>query len=99
MGDDAVIVEGVDSEEAKALVDGAQRWQVVWPQRSQAQVRAGRWTPGWRGVTLVGADLTKVRWPTAGCRGAAEHAGSIRVQHTLRPSAVATAGENDPFKD
>ncbi len=31
----------------------------------------------------------------------AEHAGSIRVQHTLRPFAVAMAGENefDPFKD
>src|SRR5215216_1955652 len=31
----------------------------------------------------------------------AEHARSIKVQHTLRPFAVAMAGENefDPFKD
>jgi hypothetical protein len=31
----------------------------------------------------------------------AEHAGSIKVLHTLRPFAVAMAGENefDPFKD
>ena len=31
----------------------------------------------------------------------AEHAGSIRVLHTLRPFAVAMAGENefDPYKD
>ena len=30
-----------------------------------------------------------------------EHAGSIKVQHTPRPFAVAMAGENefDPFKD
>jgi tRNA-splicing ligase RtcB (3'-phosphate/5'-hydroxy nucleic acid ligase) len=31
----------------------------------------------------------------------AEHSGSIKVLHTLRPFAVAMAGENefDPFKD
>lgn len=31
----------------------------------------------------------------------AEHAGSVRVLHTLRPFAVAMAGpgEYDPFKD
>jgi tRNA-splicing ligase RtcB len=55
-----------------------------------------------RGVTLVGADLDESpmayrRLPEV----LAEHAGSIRVQHTLRPFAVAMAGENefDPFKD
>ena len=55
-----------------------------------------------RGVTLVGADLDESpmayrRLPEV----LAEHAGSIKVQHTLRPFAVAMAGENefDPFKD
>jgi tRNA-splicing ligase RtcB (3'-phosphate/5'-hydroxy nucleic acid ligase) len=55
-----------------------------------------------RDVTLVGADLDESpmayrRLPEV----LAEHASSIRVQHTLRLFAVATAGENefDPFKD
>jgi tRNA-splicing ligase RtcB len=53
-------------------------------------------------VTLVGADLDESpmayrRLPEV----LAEHSGSIKVQHTLRPFAVAMAGGNefDPFKD
>ena len=53
-------------------------------------------------VTLVGADLDESqmayrRLPEV----LAEHARSIKVQHTLRPFAVAMVGENefDPFKD
>jgi tRNA-splicing ligase RtcB len=55
-----------------------------------------------RGVTLIGADLDKS--PMA-CRRLpevlAQHAGSVRVLHTLRPFAVVMAGEGefDPFKD
>ncbi|MFZ0672358.1 MAG: RtcB family protein, partial [Pseudolabrys sp.] len=55
-----------------------------------------------RGVTLIGADLDESpmayrRLPEV----LAEHAGSIKVQHTLRPFAVVMAGgdEFDPFKD
>ena len=55
-----------------------------------------------RGVTLIGADLDESpmayrRLPEV----LAQHAGSVRVLHTLRPFAVAMTGEGefDPFKD
>jgi tRNA-splicing ligase RtcB len=55
-----------------------------------------------RGVMLIGADLDESpmayrRLPDV----LAHHADSIRVLHTLRPFAVAMAGEGefDPFKD
>jgi len=51
---------------------------------------------------LVGADLDESpmayrRLPDV----LAEHAGTVKVRHTLRPFAVAMAGEGefDPFKD
>jgi tRNA-splicing ligase RtcB len=55
-----------------------------------------------RGVTLVGADLDESsmayrRLPEV----LAQHAGTVKVLHTLQPFAVAMAGEgeHDPFKD
>ena len=55
-----------------------------------------------RNVTLVGADLDESpmayrRLPEV----IAQHAGTVKVLHTLRPFAVAMAGEGefDPFKD
>jgi tRNA-splicing ligase RtcB len=55
-----------------------------------------------RGVILLGADLDESpmayrRLPDVLDR----HAGTIRIQHTLHPFAVAMAGEDefDPFKD
>ena len=55
-----------------------------------------------RGVMLVGADLDESpmayrRLPEV----LAQHTGTVRVLHTLRPFAVAMAGEGefDPFKD
>ncbi|WP_315811564.1 RtcB family protein [Bradyrhizobium sp. SZCCHNR2028] len=106
MGDDAVIIEGVESEEAKAslysTVHGAGRLFG----RREAKRRFTRdemdaWLQG-RGVTLIGADLDESpmayrRLPEV----LAEHAGSVRVVHTLRPFAVVMAGEGefDPFKD
>jgi tRNA-splicing ligase RtcB len=55
-----------------------------------------------RGVTLAGGDLDESpmayrRLPEV----LAAHAGTVRVLHTLRPFAVAMAGEGefDPFKD
>ena len=106
MGDDAVIIEGVESRggEGLALLDGARRRAAVRPQGGQAALhprRDGRVAAA-RGVTLVGADLDESpmayrRLPEV----LAEHAGSVKVLHTLRPFAVAMAGEGefDPFKD
>jgi tRNA-splicing ligase RtcB len=106
MGDDAVILEGVESEEAKgslySTVHGAGRLFG----RKEAKRRFNRaemdaWLKS-RGVTLIGADLDESpmayrRLPEV----LAAHAGSARVVHTLRPFAVVMAGANefDPFKD
>jgi tRNA-splicing ligase RtcB (3'-phosphate/5'-hydroxy nucleic acid ligase) len=55
-----------------------------------------------RGVTLIGGDLDES--PMAYRRlleVIAQHAGTVKVLHMLRPFAVAMAGagEFDPFKD
>jgi tRNA-splicing ligase RtcB len=106
MGDDAVIIEGVDSPEARAslysTVHGAGRLfgrNAAKRQFTRAQMDA--WLRA-RGVTLVGADLDESpmayrRLPEV----IAEHAGTVKVLHTLRPFAVAMAGagEVDPYKD
>ena len=106
MGDDAVIVEGVDGPQARAslysTVHGAGRLFG----RKEAKRRFKREAmDAWlrdRGVVLVGADLDESpmayrRLPEV----IAEHAGTIKVLHTLRPFAVAMAGagEFDPFED
>lgn len=106
MGDDAVIIEGVDSEEAKAslysTVHGAGRTfgrkEAI---RRFTREEMDRWLTE-RGVTLVGAAVDESpmayrRLPNV----LAHHSNSIRVLHTLRPFAVAMAGEGefDPFKD
>ena len=106
MGDNAVILEGVDSPEAKAslysTVHGAGRLFG----RKEAKRRFDRaemdaWLQS-RGVTLIGGDLDESpmayrRLPDV----LAHHSNSVKVLHTLRPFAVAMAGENefDPFKD
>lgn len=106
MGDDAVIIEGVESEEAKAslysTVHGAGRmFGRREAKRRFTQPEMDAWLQS-RGVTLVGGDLDESpmayrRLPEV----LAEHAGSVKVVHTLRPFAVAMAGEGefDPFKD
>jgi tRNA-splicing ligase RtcB len=106
MGDDAVIIEGVDGPEARAslysTVHGAGRLFG----RNEAKRRFNRaQMDAWlqeRGVTLIGADLDESpmayrRLPDV----IAQHAGTVKVLHTLRPFAVAMAGagEFDPFKD
>jgi len=106
MGDDAVILEGVDSPEAKAslysTVHGAGR---VFG-RKEAKRRFSReqmdeWLRS-RGVALVGADLDES--PMAYRRlddVLAHHSNSVRVLHRLRPFVVVMAGngEFDPWKD
>ena len=106
MGDDAVILEGIDSEEARAslysTVHGAgRRFGRKEAKRRFSRREMDDWLQS-RGVTLVGADLDESpmayrRLPEV----LAHHAGSVRVLHTLRPFAVAMAGagEFDPFKD
>jgi tRNA-splicing ligase RtcB len=106
MGDDAVIIEGVDSPEAKAslysTVHGAGRlFGRKEAKRRFTKVEMDAWLQE-RGVTLVGADLDESpmayrRLPDV----LAHHAKSIRVLHTLRPFGVAMAGggEFDPWKD
>lgn len=106
MGDDAVILEGIDSPEAKAAlystVHGAGRVMGrKQAKRTFTKDQMDQWLQA-RGVTLVGADLDESpmayrRLPDV----LAHHAGSVKVLHTLRPFAVAMAGEGefDPWKD
>jgi tRNA-splicing ligase RtcB (3'-phosphate/5'-hydroxy nucleic acid ligase) len=106
MGDDAVIIEGVDSPQARAslysTVHGAGRlFGRKEAKRRFTKAEMDAWLQQ-RGVTLIGAGLDESpmayrRLPEV----LAQHAGTIRVQHTLRPFAVAMAGagEFDPFKD
>lgn len=106
MGDDAVIIEGVDSLEAKAslysTVHGAGRlFGRKEAKRRFTKLEMDTWLQK-RGVTLVGADLDESpmayrRLPEV----LAHHSNSIRVLHTLRPFAVAMAGDGefDPWKD
>jgi tRNA-splicing ligase RtcB len=106
MGDDAVILEGVDGLEAKAAlystVHGAGRmFGRKEAKRRFARAEMDAWLER-RGVMLAGADLDES--PMAYRRLSevlACHAASIRVLHTLRPFAVAMAGGNidDPWKD
>jgi tRNA-splicing ligase RtcB (3'-phosphate/5'-hydroxy nucleic acid ligase) len=106
MGDDAVILEGVESPEAAAslysTVHGAGRVcgrREAFRRFSRAEMEV--WLRG-RGVLLSGGDLDESpmayrRLPEV----LAHHAGTVKVLHRLRPFAVAMAGpgEFDPFKD
>lgn len=106
MGDDAVIVEGVASEEAKAslysTVHGAGRlFGRKEAKRRFTKEQMSAWLQE-RGVVLIGADLDESpmayrRLPEV----LAHHSNSIKVQHTLRPFAVCMAGDGefDPWKD
>jgi tRNA-splicing ligase RtcB (3'-phosphate/5'-hydroxy nucleic acid ligase) len=106
MGDDAVIIEGVDSDEARAslysTIHGAGRlFGRKEAKRRFTRAEMDAWLKD-RNVVLVGADLDESpmayrRLPEV----LAQHAGTIRVLHTLRPFAVAMAGggEFDPWKD
>ncbi len=106
MGDDAVIIEGIESAEARAslysTVHGAGRlFGRMEAKRRFTRTEMDEWLKE-RGVTLIGADLDESpmayrRLPEV----IAQHAGTVKVLHTLRPFAVAMAGagEFDPFKD
>jgi tRNA-splicing ligase RtcB len=106
MGDDAVIIKGVESEASRtALYSNVQGAGRLFSRTRAKQLFSKERMDAWlreRGVLVAGGDLEEspmayLRLPEV----LAEHAGSIRVLHTLRPSAVAIAGEAefDPFKD
>jgi tRNA-splicing ligase RtcB len=106
MGDDAVILEGVESEEAWAAlystVHGAGR---LFGRKQAIRTFTKPQMEGWlqeRGVMLSGGGIDESpmayrRLPAV----LAHHAASTNVLHTLRPFAVAMAGEAefDPWKD
>lgn len=106
MGDDAVILEGVDCPNARdalySTVHGAGRlFGRKEAKRRFARDEMDRWLRN-RGVTLAGADLDESpmayrRLPDV----LANHAGTVKVLHTLRPFVVVMAGasEFDPWKD
>jgi len=105
MGDDAVIIEGVDGPEAKAAlystVHGAGRlFGRKQALRTFTRPQMDEWLQA-RGVMVSGGDLDESpmayrRLPDV----LAHHAGSVKVLHTLHPFAVAMAGgEVDPWKD
>lgn len=106
MGDDAVIIEGVESESAKSslfsTIHGAGRlFGRKEAMRRFKRAEMDAWLQE-RGVTLHGADLDESpmayrRLPDV----LAHHRDAVKVVHTLRPFAVAMAGEGsfDPWKD
>ena len=106
MGDDAVILEGVESERSEQLLYSTVHGAGRLFGRKEAKRRFQRtemdcWLRT-RGVMLVGADLDESpmayrRLPKV----LAEHAGTVNILHTLRPFAVVMAGDGefDPFRD
>jgi tRNA-splicing ligase RtcB len=106
MGDDAVIIEGVESDRSEELlystIHGAGRlFGRKEAKRRFQRVDVDNWLRA-HGVALIGADLDESpmayrRLPEV----LTEHAGTINVLHQLRPFAVVMAGdaEFDPFKD
>lgn len=106
MGDDAVILTGVEGARSAAslysTVHGAGRtFGRKEAKRRFARAEMDRWLRD-RGVFLLGADLDESpmayrRLPDV----LTHHAGTVTVEHTLRPFAVVMAGEGevDPYKD
>lgn len=112
MGDNAVIIEGVDSEDSRealySTVHGAGRVMsrtAARGHRNKAGLVNKHAMLAWirnKGVVLRGADLDEA--PQCYRRldeVLAAHAGTIRILHTLRPIGVAMAGPEikDPYRD
>lgn len=106
MGDDAVILRGVDSDTSRtalySTVHGAGR---VFGRKEAKRRFTRQEMDDWlktRGVTLIGADLDESpmayrRLPDV----LARHASTVEIERRLRPFVVVMAGEGevDPFKD
>jgi len=106
MGDDAVILEGLDTPAAAATlystIHGAGRtFGRMEAKRRLTRAQMDAWLRE-RGVMLAGGDLDESPMAYRRLPEVLEHhLGTVRVQHRLRPFAVAMAGpgEFDPFKD
>jgi len=104
MGDDAVIIEGVDSEKSRAsfysTVHGAGR---VMSRTEAKKTFTRHQMEAWlhdRGVTLLGAGLDES--PMAYRRlddVLMNHEGTIKIVHRLRPFAVMMAEDNERRRD
>ena len=110
MGDDAVILEGVDGPESRAAfystVHGAGR--VMGRMQAKGKWKAGKclkpglidWPAAVAAVRAQGVELRGAGADEApGCykrlsEVLAAHAGTVRVLHTLRPIGVAMAGKD-----
>ncbi|MDX6749115.1 RtcB family protein [Geminicoccaceae bacterium 1502E] len=106
MGDDAVILEGLESERSKGLLRSTVHGAGRLFGRREAKNRFTRaQMEDWlhrKSVILRGAGLDES--PMAYRRlddVLAEHEGTVRVLHRLRPLVVVMAGEGevDPYKD
>ena len=105
-GDDAVIVEGVESEQSArqlySTVHGAGR---LFGRRQALRTFTREQMDNWlrdKGVIVSGGDLDES--PMAYRRLVdvlAAHEGTIKIKHVLSPVAVAMAGKDefDPWKD
>jgi len=105
MGDDAVIVEGVESPESKetlySTIHGAGRkFGRKEAKRRFTKPEMNEWLKR-RQVTLIGADLDESPQAYRRLSRVLEHTKGIKVLHTLKPVIVVMAGnaEFDPFKD
>ncbi|MFO1036679.1 MAG: RtcB family protein [Geminicoccaceae bacterium] len=106
MGDDAVILEGVESPASAAAlystVHGAGRvCGRMQAKRTFTRAQMEEWLQD-AGVHLAGGDLDESPMAYRRLPDVLEvHAGTVKVLHTLRPFAVAMAGRGDfdPWKD
>ncbi|HYF53231.1 MAG TPA: RtcB family protein [Salinarimonas sp.] len=106
MGDDAVILEGVDGPASQALLRSTVHGAGRIASRREAKRRFTRqamedWLRG-REIALVGGDLDESPMAYRRLDEVLEHhADTVRVLHRLRPFAVfmAGAGEFDPYRD
>jgi tRNA-splicing ligase RtcB (3'-phosphate/5'-hydroxy nucleic acid ligase) len=106
MGDDAVIVRGVDGPKAAGMlystVHGAGRmFGRKEAKRRYTRAEMDEWLLG-RGVTVMGGDVDESPMAYRRLPDVLKyHADTIEIQHTLRPFVVVMAGEGefDPWKD
>ena len=106
MGDNAVILEGVDSEQARSLlystVHGAGRvFGRKEAKRRFTHEQMSEWLKD-RGTILIGGDLDESPMAYRRLHSVlAAHSSSVRILHQLHPRIVVMAGRGDfdPYKD
>jgi tRNA-splicing ligase RtcB len=104
MGDDAAIIEGVDSEQSRAAfystVHGAGR---VMSRTEAKKTFTRHQMDAWlrdRGVTLIGGDVDESPMSYRRLDDVlASHEGTIKILHRLRPFGVLMASDEDRRRD